>query len=95
MNPNSAQISVVMNSAIGRATHGGRLNLRPAHSARLFSHVMRALPVQIADPQQPERDDQRDDRHADHLVERGAAAFASLRNELHCHPTLSRANQPT
>src|ERR1044072_3992908 len=41
MNPNSAQINVAMNSAIGSATHGGRLNLRPAHSGGLLSHVMR------------------------------------------------------
>ena len=41
MKPNSAQMIVVMNSAMGSATHGGRLNLRPAHSARLFSQVMR------------------------------------------------------
>ena len=44
MNPKSAQINVAMKSAIGNATHGGRLNLRPAHSARLFSQVIfRAL----------------------------------------------------
>ena len=41
MNPNSAQIKVAMNKAIGRATHGGRLNFLAAHSARLFSQVMR------------------------------------------------------
>ena len=43
MNPNSALISVVMNNAIGSATHGGRLNLRAVHSARLLSQVMRRV----------------------------------------------------
>ena len=40
MKPNSAQMSVAMNSAIGTATHGGRLNLRPAYSATLLTQVI-------------------------------------------------------
>ena len=40
MKPNSAQMIVAMNSAIGSATHGGRLKLRPVHSAKLLTQVI-------------------------------------------------------
>lgn len=40
-----------------------------------------SLPVQVADPQQRGRDDGRDGRQSDHLVESGAAALCSLGSE--------------
>ena len=40
MKPNKAQMIVPMNNAIGSATHGGRLNLRPVHSAKLLTQVI-------------------------------------------------------
>ena len=92
MNPNSAQMSVAMNNAIGSATHGGRLNLRPAYSARLLQPRDAALPVQVADPEQPSGDDHGHDRHADHLIECGAAALVCP--ERPPKPTLTPAKTP-
>ena len=78
MKPNSAQMIVVMNSAIGQ-----RHPRRPLESAAgPLGEVVQpgdaALPVQVADPQQPGGDHERDRRHSDHLVECGAAALTAL-----------------
>ena len=50
MKPNSAQMIVAMNSASGTATHGGRLNLRPAHSANAVDPGDLPRPVQVTEP---------------------------------------------
>jgi hypothetical protein len=63
-----------------------------------------AHPVQIADPDQAGRDHQRDDRHADHLVEGCPATLTALggqrntsrhQRKPHCHPTAEFGHQRT
>ena len=83
MKPNSAVMIVVMNSAMGSATHGGPVELAARPLAEIVQPGDLAHAVLVADPQQREADHQPDRRHADDLVERRAAALGALRHVLH------------
>ena len=43
MKPNSAQMIDVVNTKTGSATHDGRSNFSPSHSATLVNHVIRCV----------------------------------------------------
>src|SRR5580693_10706052 len=43
MNPNRAQIIEVVNTRTGSATHDGRSNFPPSHSAAVVNHVIRCV----------------------------------------------------